>query len=115
MCSFLVEKSSNGFSNGTGSNWTTMCFYKTDSLKTMRKTKTILWAFISLYLALVSILFSGSSGCTPVRVQIPASAPKENGGLADSSVNPLSLLMILGQRFGQQPSGYHLYAFFHSL
>ena len=37
---------------------------------------------------LVDALGSGSSGCTPVRVQIPASAPLENKGLADSLVYP---------------------------
>ena len=43
---------------------------------------------------LVDALGSGSSGRTPVRVQIPASAPNEYKGLADSSVNPFSVLAI---------------------
>jgi hypothetical protein len=31
---------------------------------------------------LVDALGSGSSGCTPVRVQVPASAPKEKQGVS---------------------------------
>ena len=50
---------------------------------------------------LVDALGSGSSGRTPVRVQIPASAPNENRGLADSSVSPFLIRGGVGQRFGQ--------------
>src|SRR4030042_1097738 len=37
---------------------------------------------------LVDALGSGSSGCTPVRVQVPASAPKEIKGLAREVFSP---------------------------